>query len=274
MFDFEKALNEWRSNYRNKKHLASSTIEELESHLRDSFEHLLEEHPPEEAFGLAVEQLGHSKELSSEFRKINDLSFTDKLVLRGHHLFLFVLVALIFVYGFPLGSRIGGTLLGVHVGFILVGYGTALFLGLIGCYGMIRSRSEAVSFYHSYRNYSRRFNLLIFTGTLIGFILGMLWCHQSWGVYFGWDPKEIGALAVTFLALGIFAIQWKRTLAMHHLAQMNLALSIVTMLAWFGASGSLTVSGLMMHSLFYGWITIQLIAFFLPLFVPVKRMTT
>ena len=268
MFDLENAISNWRSDYRNKKNLPSSTIDELESHLRDTIDHFAEEHSPEKAFALAVKQLGAHKEITTEFQKINDLSFTDKLVLRGHHIFLAVLLALLAIYIVPLGHRFGGTLLSVHVVFILLGYGTALFLGLIGCYGIIRSRSEAISFSHSYRKFCRRYCFLILSGTLVGFLLGMIWAKEAWGSYFGWDPKEIGAVAVTLFALCFFVVQQKKTLAIQQLGQMCLVLSIVTMIAWFGTSGSLTDSGLMMQSLFYGWIVIQLSAFFLPVFMP------
>ena len=265
MFDLEKSLNDWRSNYRNKKQITSSTIDELESHLRDSFEHLTEKHSAEKAFALAVEQLGPPETITSEFQKNNDLSITDRLVLRGHHILLFVLLSAYACSVFPIRLPFSGMiLLNVHVAFCLLGYGTALFLGLAGCYGILRARSEAVSFSHSYRTYCRRTHLLIFGGTLVGFVLGMIWANQAWGKYFGWDPKEIGALAVIIVAFGFFIIQRKRTLSMHQLGQLNLALSITTMIAWFGANGSLTESRLLMQTLFYGWISIQLVAFFLP----------
>lgn len=271
MFDLENALSNWRSDYRNTKNLPSSTIDELESHLRDTIDHLAGKHSLEEAFALAVEQLGATKEITSEFQKNNDLTFLDKLVLRGHHIFLAVLLALLAIYIVPMSLRFGSTLLSVHVVFILLGYGTALFLGLIGCYGMIRSRAQANSFSHSYRNHCRRYCFLIFSGTLVGFVLGMIWAKQAWGVYFGWDPKELGALAVTFLALIFFFIQQKKSLSLHHLGQMNLGLSIATMMAWFGASGSLTGSDLFMQFLFYGWIAIQLFAFLSPAIIPVTK---
>jgi len=271
MFDFEKALKGWAAEYRTQKHLTSSTIDELESHLRDSYEHLVERHSSEKAFALAVDKLGQSREIASEFQKIDDLTFLDKLILRGHSLFLFVLLALLACYIIPMSLRFGGALLSAHVIFILLGYGTAFFLGLIGCYGMIRSRSDAISFSHSYRNYCRRYCFLIFSGTFVGFCLGMIWAKQAWGHYFGWDPKEIGAASVALFALCFFAKQRKRTLAIHHLGQMCLILSIVTMIAWFGASGSLTNSDLMMQLLFYGWIVIQLAAISLPYFASTKK---
>lgn len=86
--------------------------------------------------------------------------------------------------------------------------------------------------------------LLTATGTL----LGGLWADQSWGRFWGWDPKENGALLIVLwiswalharLSGHLSALYFKTSLAM---------LSVVVALAWFGVN--LLATGL--HS--YGFI--------------------
>ena len=51
----------------------------------------------------------------------------------------------------------------------------------------------------SYRSISLGYPLY----TLGALILGMVWAHQAWGRYWGWDPKEVWAL-VTFLVYSLY----------------------------------------------------------------------
>ena len=38
--------------------------------------------------------------------------------------------------------------------------------------------------------------------TLIGTMLGGMWADQSWGRFWGWDPKENGALLIILWCAG------------------------------------------------------------------------
>ncbi|MFA5592804.1 MAG: cytochrome c biogenesis protein CcsA [Micavibrio sp.] len=75
---------------------------------------------------------------------------------------------------------------------------------------------------------------LCFTAT--GTILGGIWADQSWGRFWGWDPKENGALLIilwiVWLLHARIAGQIGELLYMAGIA----ALSIIVALAWFGVN--------------------------------------
>ena len=85
--------------------------------------------------------------------------------------------------------------------------------------------------------------------TAVGTILGGIWADQSWGRFWGWDPKENGALLIVLWLIWVLHGQigghLKRSAFMAAMA----GLSVVVALAWFGVN--LLSVGL--HS--YGFIT-------------------
>ena len=85
--------------------------------------------------------------------------------------------------------------------------------------------------------------------TAVGTILGGIWADQSWGRFWGWDPKENGALLIVlwliWLLHGQVGAQLSRAMFVAGLA----ALSMVVAMAWFGVN--LLSTGL--HS--YGFIS-------------------
>jgi ABC-type transport system involved in cytochrome c biogenesis permease subunit len=44
---------------------------------------------------------------------------------------------------------------------------------------------------------------ITFAGLALLLITGAVWANESWGRYWGWDPKEVGAL-VAWLTYGAF----------------------------------------------------------------------
>jgi len=74
--------------------------------------------------------------------------------------------------------------------------------------------------------------LFSFTGT----VLGGIWADQSWGRFWGWDPKENGALLIVIWNVLILHARWGKLVADRGL--MNLALfgNIVTAWSWFGVN--------------------------------------
>jgi cytochrome c-type biogenesis protein CcsB len=74
--------------------------------------------------------------------------------------------------------------------------------------------------------------LLSFTGT----VLGGIWADQSWGRFWGWDPKENGAVLIVIMnALWLHA-RWGGILRDRGLAVLAIAGNIVTMWSWFGTN--------------------------------------
>ena len=83
--------------------------------------------------------------------------------------------------------------------------------------------------------------------SFVGTVLGGIWADQSWGRFWGWDPKENGALLIVIWNALILHARWGGLVRERGL--MNLALfgNIVTAFSWFGVN----MLGIGLHS--YGF---------------------
>lgn len=83
--------------------------------------------------------------------------------------------------------------------------------------------------------------------SFVGTVLGGIWADQSWGRFWGWDPKENGALMIVLWNALILHARWGGLIRERGL--MNLAVfgNIVTSFSWFGVN----MLGIGLHS--YGF---------------------
>ncbi|HMP81168.1 MAG TPA: cytochrome c biogenesis protein CcsA [Verrucomicrobiota bacterium] len=83
--------------------------------------------------------------------------------------------------------------------------------------------------------------------SFIGTVLGGIWADQSWGRFWGWDPKENGALLIVIWVAIILHARWGGLIKERGL--MNLAIfgNVVTAFSWFGVN----MLGIGLHS--YGF---------------------
>jgi cytochrome c-type biogenesis protein CcsB len=83
--------------------------------------------------------------------------------------------------------------------------------------------------------------------SFVGTVLGGIWADQSWGRFWGWDPKENGALLIVIWNATILHARWGGLVRERGL--MNLAVfgNIVTSFSWFGVN----MLGIGLHS--YGF---------------------
>jgi len=83
--------------------------------------------------------------------------------------------------------------------------------------------------------------------SFLGTVLGGIWADQSWGRFWGWDPKENGALLIVLWNAIILHARWGGLVRERGL--MNLAIfgNIVTSFSWFGVN----MLGIGLHS--YGF---------------------
>lgn len=84
--------------------------------------------------------------------------------------------------------------------------------------------------------------------TAVGTILGGIWADQSWGRFWGWDPKENGALLIVLWLVWIEHGRITGKLKPLMFQALSACLTIIVALAWFGVN--LLSTGL--HS--YGFI--------------------
>ncbi len=91
-FHLENAIQQWQISLRERSSLAAEDRNELETHLRDSIENLMEASlSPEEAFLIAERRLGNPDTLAKEFHKIkppNPWPHRVQWILVGYLLFL------------------------------------------------------------------------------------------------------------------------------------------------------------------------------------------
>jgi ABC-type transport system involved in cytochrome c biogenesis permease subunit len=83
--------------------------------------------------------------------------------------------------------------------------------------------------------------------SFIGTVLGGIWADQSWGRFWGWDPKENGALIIVLWNALILHARWGGMIKERGLANMALVGNIVTGWSWFGVN----MLGIGLHS--YGF---------------------
>jgi cytochrome c-type biogenesis protein CcsB len=110
--------------------------------------------------------------------------------------------------------------------------------------------------------------------SFVGTILGGIWADQSWGRFWGWDPKENGALIIVLWNATILHARWGGWVKERGLMNMAIFGNIVTSFSWFGVN----MLGIGLHSYgfmdgafkwLYGFILSQ-IAFMLLGGIPLK----
>jgi ABC-type transport system involved in cytochrome c biogenesis permease subunit len=129
--------------------------------------------------------------------------------------------------------------LATHVVCITLGYSTTLLAGSIGILYLV-----AVSLLDRF-DQSQRLQLVRMTyGTLcfaiffsfVGTVLGGLWADDSWGRFWGWDPKENGALIIVLWNALVLHARWGRMIGPRGLAMLAVGGNIVTFWSWFGVN--------------------------------------
>ncbi len=83
--------------------------------------------------------------------------------------------------------------------------------------------------------------------SLVGTVLGGIWADQSWGRFWGWDPKENGALILVLWNSIILHARWGGLVKQRGLATLAIFGNIVTAWSWFGVN----MLGVGLHS--YGF---------------------
>ncbi|HEX9045378.1 MAG TPA: cytochrome c biogenesis protein CcsA [Verrucomicrobiae bacterium] len=140
--------------------------------------------------------------------------------------------------------------LSVHVITVTVGYvGTFLsgFLGLIYILRGIFTRTLDAA---TGKALARMIYGIVCFGTLfsfIGTVTGGIWADQSWGRFWGWDPKENGALIIVLWNALILHLRWGGIVRERGLVNCAVFGNIVTAWSWFGVN----MLGIGLHS--YGF---------------------
>ncbi|MDF2376929.1 MAG: cytochrome c biogenesis protein CcsA [Verrucomicrobiales bacterium] len=132
--------------------------------------------------------------------------------------------------------------LATHVTIINIGYAAGLVAAIIGViyltgrFVMMLMGKQAKDFFKTLTrmNYGVICFCLFFA--LVGTVLGGIWANYSWGRFWGWDPKENGALMICLWTLVILhgrMAGWIRDLGVHMNA---IILAIITTFSWWGVN--------------------------------------
>ena len=72
--------------------------------------------------------------------------------------------------------------------------------------------------------------------SLVGTVLGGIWANYSWGRFWGWDPKENGALMIVLMCLVILHARLGGYIKETGLHVCNLILGSIVIFSWFGVN--------------------------------------
>jgi ABC-type transport system involved in cytochrome c biogenesis permease subunit len=129
--------------------------------------------------------------------------------------------------------------LATHVTCVTLGYVTTLVGGVLGLVyivgGMFTNglRGEAGKQVAGMMYGSLCFaTLMSFTGT----VLGGIWADQSWGRFWGWDPKENGAVLVVIWNALILHARWAGLVKARGMAVLAVIGCMWTVWSWFGTN--------------------------------------
>jgi ABC-type transport system involved in cytochrome c biogenesis permease subunit len=140
--------------------------------------------------------------------------------------------------------------LATHVVTVTLGYASTFVAGFLAIIYILRGVFTNTLSAETARSMARMVYGIVCFATLfsfVGTVLGGIWADQSWGRFWGWDPKENGALLIVLWNATILHARWGGLVRERGL--MNLAVfgNIVTSFSWFGVN----MLGIGLHS--YGF---------------------
>lgn len=129
--------------------------------------------------------------------------------------------------------------LATHVVCITLGYATTFVAGLLGILYILRGVLTPSLSAGTSRQLSRMiYGTLCFATffSFVGTVLGGLWADDSWGRFWGWDPKENGALMIVLWNALVLHARWGGLVRQRGLAVLVVAGNIAVSWSWFGVN--------------------------------------
>lgn len=138
--------------------------------------------------------------------------------------------------------------LGTHVITVTLGYTATMVAGLLGIRYLVAGwlGADANSLKQIYRSIygATCFGILF---SFVGTVLGGLWADDSWGRFWGWDPKENGALLIVIWNAMMLHARWDGMVGGRGFSILAIGGNMVTAWSYFGTNEL----GLGLHS--YGF---------------------
>jgi ABC-type transport system involved in cytochrome c biogenesis permease subunit len=140
--------------------------------------------------------------------------------------------------------------LATHVVCITIGYSAMFLAGMLAILYVIRGVFTRSLSRESAQSLARMTYGVICFATLfsfVGTVLGGIWADQSWGRFWGWDPKENGALLIVLWCAITLHARLGGYIRERGLMIMALFGNVITSFSWFGVN----MLGVGLHS--YGF---------------------
>ncbi|QEG43243.1 cytochrome c biogenesis protein [Roseimaritima ulvae] len=127
--------------------------------------------------------------------------------------------------------------LGTHVITVTLGYSATFASGLLGIIYLVQSWAGAEQQTRK-EVYRMMYGVTCFgiLFSFIGTVLGGLWADDSWGRFWGWDPKENGALLIVIWNALMLHARWDKMVGPRGFAMLAIGGNIVTAWSWFGTN--------------------------------------
>jgi len=129
--------------------------------------------------------------------------------------------------------------LATHVVVVTLGYAATFLAGFLAIVYILRGLFSQGLNPTTAKSLSRMVYGIICFATLfsfVGTVLGGIWADQSWGRFWGWDPKENGALMIVIWNAAVLHARWGGIIRERGLMLMAVFGNIVTSFSWFGVN--------------------------------------
>ncbi|MCU0793481.1 MAG: cytochrome c biogenesis protein CcsA [Opitutaceae bacterium] len=140
--------------------------------------------------------------------------------------------------------------LATHVVTITVGYSATFLAGALAIIYVVRgSLTESLDSATADSLNRMVYGITCFAVffSFVGTVLGGIWADQSWGRFWGWDPKENGALIIVLWTALILHARWAGLVKARGLMILAIFGNVITAWSWFGVN----MLGVGLHS--YGF---------------------
>jgi ABC-type transport system involved in cytochrome c biogenesis permease subunit len=140
--------------------------------------------------------------------------------------------------------------LATHVVAITTGYSAMFLAGMLAMIYIVRGVFTRSLKKETADSLARMTYGVVCFATLfsfVGTVLGGIWADQSWGRFWGWDPKENGAVLIVLWCAIILHARWGGFIRQRGLMIMAIFGNVITSFSWFGVN----MLGVGLHS--YGF---------------------
>ena len=128
--------------------------------------------------------------------------------------------------------------LATHVVTITLGYSTTFVAGAFGLIYLVGNLFGKFNAAERKQITRMTYGAVCFSilFSFVGTVLGGLWADDSWGRFWGWDPKENGAMMIVIWNAIVLHARWGKLIGERGLAALTVFGNIVVAWSWFGVN--------------------------------------